>query len=136
MDAARALAKKRAVVAKLAKPAPASENALERVRAMALAFPRSEEKVSHGSPSFFAKGKMFLSFVDDHHGDGRLAVWCKATHEEQKRLVAMDGERYFVPPYVGVKGWVGARLDLPTTDWIELAIVVEEGWRSVAEAKR
>src|SRR5882672_513326 len=75
---------------------------------------------------------MFLMFLDDHHGDGRLAVWCKSTHEEQRRLVAADPDRLFVPPYVGVKGWVGVRLDHPGTDWNELAILVEAGWKSVA----
>ena len=64
---------------------------------------------------------MFLNFVDDHHADGRLAVWCKSTLEEQRRLVADDPEHFFVPPYVGVRGWVGMRLDRPGTDWIGLS---------------
>ncbi len=75
---------------------------------------------------------MFLTFVDDHHGDARMAVWCKAEPEEQKRLVASSPERFFVPPYVGVRGWVGVRLDHPETDWIGLAMLVEAGWVSVA----
>jgi hypothetical protein len=78
---------------------------------------------------------MFLNFVDDHHADGRLAVWCKATFERQRQLVAAHPDRYFVPPYVGVRGWLGARLDRPTTDWVELAILVEEGWLSIAPPK-
>jgi len=122
----------RGMVAKLSTRAPAAEAALDRVRKMALAFPRTEEKLSHGSPSFFVKGKMFMSFVDDHHGDGRIAVWIKSTMDDQKRLVKENPEVYFVPPYVGVSGWVGARLDRPKTDWIDLAIVVEEGWRAAA----
>ncbi len=106
--------------------------ALERVRRICIGFPGGEEKLSHGAPSFHVRGKMFVMFVDDHHADGRLAVWCKATHETQQRLVRADPERFFVPPYVGVKGWVGVRLDRPQTDWIELAILVEEGWTSIA----
>ncbi|MGO9838004.1 MAG: MmcQ/YjbR family DNA-binding protein [Polyangiaceae bacterium] len=109
-----------------------AEAALERVSTIALGFPGAEVKLSHGAPSFHVRGKMFVVFVDDHHGDGRLAVWCKAAHADQKKLVAGDPERYFVPPYVGVKGWVGVRLDHPRTDWIELSILVEEGWQSVA----
>ena len=108
-----------------------SDAALERVRSVCMVFPGAEEKLSHGAPSFHVRGRMFLNFVDDHHGDGRLAVWCKATPERQRELVAGDAERFFVPPYVGVKGWVGVRLDHPGTDWIELAIVVEEGWMSI-----
>jgi hypothetical protein len=114
-----------------AKTSSPSDAAYERVRAICLGFPAAEEKLSHGAPSFHVRGKMFLNFVDDHHGDGRLAVWCKSTPEEQRRLVASDPVRFYVPPYVGVKGWLGVRVD-GEPDWIELAILVEEGWRSVA----
>lgn len=112
-------------------PRPADE-ALERVRGICMALPATEEKLSHGAPSFFVRGKMFLTFVDDHHDDGRLAVWCKATHEDQKRLVREDAAQFFVPPYVGVSGWVGVRLDVPSADWVGLAILVENGWTAVA----
>jgi hypothetical protein len=74
---------------------------------------------------------MFVMFVDDHHADGRLGVWWKAAPSEQRTLVASDPERFFVPPYVGVKGWVGIRLDRPNTDWIELAILLEKGWSEI-----
>lgn len=103
-----------------------------RVRDVCLRFPAADEKLSHGAPSFHVRGKMFLTFVDDHHGDGRIAVWCKATPAEQRRLVASAPSRYFVPPYVGVKGWVGVNVDEVNADWIELAMLVEEAWRSVA----
>jgi hypothetical protein len=106
--------------------------AYERVRGICLGFPAAEEKLSHGSPAFHVRGKMFLTFVDDHHGDGRIAVWCKSTADEQRRLVASDPSRFYVPPYVGVSGWVGVRVDGPSPDWIELSILVEEAWRSVA----
>lgn len=110
----------------------ASEAALERVRQICLGFPGAEEKISHGSPWFHVKGKMFVAFTNNHHNDGRLAVWCKATPDEQRRLVRDDPARFFVPPYVGVKGWVGVRLDHPETDFIELSVIVENGWLSVA----
>src|SRR5579859_1944976 len=107
--------------------------AYERVREICLTFPAVDEKLSHGAPSFFVrKGKMFLTFVDDHHGDGRIAVWCKSTLAEHKKLVAGDPTRFVVPPYVGVGGWVGVRVDGPDPDWIDLSILVEEGWRAVA----
>jgi hypothetical protein len=110
----------------------AADVAFARLNSVCLALPGTESKLSHGSPSYFVGGKMFLSFVDDHHGDGRLAVWLKSTLADQRRLVADDGERFYVPPYVGVKGWVGVRLDHPRTDWIELAILAEAGWASNA----
>jgi hypothetical protein len=114
------------------KSASTADTAYERVREICLGFPAAEEKLSHGAPSFHVRGKMFLMFVDNHHGDGRVAVWCKSTLPEQRRLVASSPDRFFVPPYVGVGGWVGVRLDGPDTDWIELSILVEEGWADVA----
>jgi hypothetical protein len=112
-------------------PSPA-DVAYEHVRRIALGFPGAEEKLSHGTPAFHVRGKMFLTFVDDHHGDGHLAVWCKSTLEEQRRLVASSPERFYVPPYVGVKGWVGVNIDETRADWVELAMLVEEAWASVA----
>jgi hypothetical protein len=109
--------------------------ALARVRSICHRFAAVEEKLSHGAPSFFVRGKMMLSFVDQHHDDGRLAVWLKSTAQKQLELVGREPEAYFVPPYVGVKGWVGARLDVPSTDWLELAILVEEAWLSLAPPK-
>jgi hypothetical protein len=115
------------------KPAASPAEAVyARVSAVALALPGAEVKLSHGSPWFHVRGKMFLAFIDDHHGDGRLGVWCKADMADQRRLVAGDGARFYVPPYVGVKGWVGVRLDGADADWIELAILVEDGWRAIA----
>jgi hypothetical protein len=109
-----------------------AKEAYAKVRDIGLAFPGADVKLSHGAPSFHVRGKMFLTFVDNHHGDGRLAVWCKAVPEEQKRLVEQNPARFFVPPYVGVGGWVGVRLDEPAADWIELAILVEDAWTKVA----
>ncbi len=112
-----------------------SDRALTRVRATVHRFAGVEEKTSHGAPSFFVAGKMILTFVDNHHNDGLIAVWLKATPEKQRQLVAAAPDRYYVPPYVGVKGWVGARLDVPSADWVDLAILVEEAWLSVAPPK-
>jgi hypothetical protein len=105
--------------------------AYDRVREIALRFPAADEKLSHGCPSFHVRGKMFLMFVGESYGRG-AAVWCKATLEEQRARVAGDAERYFVPPYVGVKGWVGVSVDPKSADWIDLSILVEDAWRSVA----
>jgi hypothetical protein len=108
--------------------ASAPDRALDRLRAVCAGFPGAEEKLSHGTPSFHVRGKLFATFVDDHHADGRIAVWCKAAPAEQRARVAEAPERFFVPPYVGVKGWVGVRLDRPDTD---LAILLERGWADI-----
>lgn len=112
-------------------PIMSADAALERLRALCFALPAVEEKLSHGAPSYFVRGKQFASFADDHHGDGRTAAWCKADPERQRALVADAPERYFVPPYVGVRGWVGVTLG-DGTDWEELALILEQGWSSVA----
>ena len=61
--------------------------------------------------------KIFGYYLFDHHGDGRIALCCKAPPGEQALLVEQDPKQYFVPPYVGKKGWVALRLDLPRVDW-------------------
>jgi hypothetical protein len=106
--------------------------ALARVRAVCMAFPETIERLSHGAPTFFAGGKKtFVMFLDDHHGDGRLAIWCAAPAGVQATLVDEEPGRFFVPPYVGPRGWVGVRLDLDV-DWDEVAGIVEDGFREVA----
>lgn len=109
----------------------AAARALVRVRKLALALPETVEKEAWGRPTFRVKAKMFLMFVDDHHGDGRLAVWLQCTHEEQEAAVEADPERFFVPPYVGPSGWLGMRLDrdLP---WPLVETQIEDAWRRAA----
>lgn len=109
-----------------------ADAALARLRTICMALPATGEKLSRGAPVFHVKDRLFVMFLDEHHDDGRIAAWCKATHEEQRRLVAEDPDQYFVPPYVGVSGWVGVRLDRPQTDWIALSMIAENGWTAVA----
>jgi hypothetical protein len=115
---------------------PKGEAAYQKVREICLRFPEADEKLSHGMPSFHVRGKMFAHFVDNAHGgEKQIAVWCKATFENQKRLVRENPDRFFVPPYVGVKGWLGIDVDPARADFIELTMLVEEAWTSVAPPK-
>ncbi len=108
---------------------------LERVRAICLALPEVSERPSHGAPTFFVRGKRaFLMVLDDHHGDGRFAVWCASPAEVRPLLLEADPARFFVPPYVGVRGWIGVRLDRGL-DWGELAGIVEDAYAEVAPAR-
>jgi hypothetical protein len=101
---------------------------LQRIRRMCLALPETSERVSHGAPTFFIREKRsFVTFQDDHHGDGRLAIWAAAPPGMQAMLVDGAPEGYFVPPYVGHMGWVGVHLD-HGLDWDEIAGVVEDAW--------
>ncbi len=106
--------------------------ALAKVRAACLGLPEAGERVSHGAPSFFVRDKkLFVTFVDHHHDDGRLAIWVAAGPGVQAELVDEEPDRFFVPPYVGHRGWVGVRLDR-SPDWVEVAGICEDAYRQVA----
>jgi hypothetical protein len=107
---------------------------LERVRAACLALPEVSERLSHGQPAFFVRGRRaFVMYLDNHHGDGRLALWCAAPEGVQAGLVGTAPEHYFVPPYVGHRGWVGVRLDRGLA-WDEIAGAIEDAYLEVAPA--
>jgi hypothetical protein len=112
----------------------ARDRILERLRAICLAFPETSERPSHGAPTFFVRAKRpFVMVLNDHHGDGRFAIWCAAPAGVQALLVENDPEKFFVPPYVGHRGWLGVRLDA-TIDWDELAGIAEDAFAEVAPA--
>jgi hypothetical protein len=105
---------------------------LERVRAACLGLPEVTERLSHGSPTWFVRGKTtFVTFVDDHHGDGHLGVWCAAPPGAQDELLASEPGRFYRPPYVGHRGWIGVDLALDP-DWDEVAGICAEAYRTVA----
>ena len=104
-----------------------------RVRAICLALPKVTEKVRHGAPSFFAKGakKQFVQlWPQGHHDHDFPHLWCAAPPGAQEALVAISPVRFFRPPYVGHRGWVGVRLD-GDVDWHEVAGMCEDGYQSV-----
>jgi hypothetical protein len=108
---------------------------LRRIRALCLALPETSERLSHGAPTFFVREKRaFLMVLTSHHGDGRFAIWCAAPEGVQQLLSDADPDKFFVPPYVGHRGWLGVRLDRGL-DWNELAGIVEDAYVEVAPAK-
>jgi hypothetical protein len=108
------------------------EDALQRLRRICLALPEVTERLSHGSPAFFVREKKTLvTMLDDHHGDGRLAIWCPAPDGMQATLVDTEPHRFFRPPYVGHLGWLGVRLDVDV-DWDEIARIIADAYRLVA----
>src|SRR5882757_849256 len=104
----------------------------ERLRAICLALPEAVEKETWDVPTFRVRDKIFAMA---NHGDGRIAVWCKAPPGSQAVLVGADPQRFFVPPYVGPKGWIGIRLDR-RADWNEVAALVERSYRLIAPKRR
>lgn len=111
------------------------EAVLAKLRELCLGLPETSERLSHGAPTFFVREKRaFVMVMTDHHGDGRFALWCAAPDGMQKMLVEADPERFFVPPYVGHRGWLGVRLDRGP-HWDELTGIAEDAYAEVAPKK-
>jgi hypothetical protein len=106
---------------------------LDRLRAVCLALPEVTERLSHGAPTFFVRGRAtFVTlWADGHHDHGFPHLWCAAPPGAQEELVAADPERFFRPPYLGHRGWLGVRLD-GEPDWDEIAELCQDAYRAVA----
>jgi hypothetical protein len=103
---------------------------LERVRRICTALPETAERLSHGEPTFFVRGKVYVMFANNHHGDGRVAVWLPVPPGFQEGLIETSPSKFFRPPYVGVRGWVGVVLD--AVDDAELQLYIETAWELIA----
>ena len=101
------------------------------VHELCLWLPEAEEFMSHGAPNFKVRGKTFATYVVNHHGDGRVALWLRAPHGAQEHHVRADAVNFFVPPYVGPRGWLGVRLDRRLA-WKRIAELVREAYENVA----
>ncbi|HET7489703.1 MAG TPA: MmcQ/YjbR family DNA-binding protein [Acidimicrobiales bacterium] len=106
----------------------------ERVRSICSALPGVEERQSRGSPAFFAGRQFVMLWAGGHHDHHFPHLWCAAPPGAQAELVATEPDRFFRPPYVGHRGWIGVRLD-GDVDWDEVAGVCEEAFRTVAPSK-
>lgn len=107
------------------------EDLLPKLRKLCLALPETTERMSHGEPTWFVREKKTFVTYADHHHDDRLAFWCAAPAGAQEALVASAPSSYFVPPYVGQRGWLGVWLDVPV-EWDEIAEIVTDAYRMVA----
>ena len=112
---------------------PRMSDPLPRLRALCLALPEVTEKVSHGEPTWFVR-KVFVTYAERHHDD-RVGFWCAAPPGAQEALVAARRDRFFVPPYVGGRGWLGVRLDVDEIDWDEISEIVTDAYREIAPKK-
>ena len=106
-------------------------DAIARLRRIALSLPETTERRSHGEPTWFVRGRTSFLTLADHHHDDRFAFWCAAPEGSAAGLVAADPARFFVPPYVGGRGWLGVRLDVDV-DWDQVEALVEDAYRAVA----
>lgn len=103
------------------------------VQGLCLAFPGAEEKSVPPHRDYRVAGKTFAWFVINHHGDGRVALWLPMPKGAQLTFTELAPHAYFVPPYVGHKGWLGIELD-QGLGWKEIAARVREAWENVAPA--
>ena len=113
-------------------PVPAGE-ALDRLRALCLARAGVTERLSHGEPAWFAgrsgRTRQFLTLADHHHDD-RFGFWAAAPDGAQVRWLAAGDDRFFRPPYVGGRGWIGVYLDV-AQDWTDVAEIVADAHATV-----
>lgn len=107
-------------------------NRRKRLLRLCRALPEVDESaIGHANQhlAFRVRKKTFAYYLFDHHGDGRVALCCKAEPGDQGRLVEGDARRFFVPPYLGPRGWVGVRLDLSRVNWGEIAYLLGMAYR-------
>ena len=110
---------------------PAIEAVIARVSELCLALPDVTEVMAWGEPTWRARGKLFAMFDTHHHGNPHLSVWLAAPPGAQAALIDADPERFWRPPYLGHRGWVGMRLD-GRPDWAEVAALVRRSYRMTA----
>lgn len=106
----------------------ANNKKLTKVAAICLALPSAEQRLSSSHATYCVRGKVFAYFLDDHHGDGIVSVCVKSELGENLDRVRRDPERYYLPAYIGPRGWFGLRLDRGRVDWKEVRNVVERSY--------
>src|SRR6266705_3345524 len=109
------------------------EEQIERVRRICLALPETWEKISHGEPTWFVGKKVFAMFSNNHHNDGHVAVTVPAAIGIQEMLIKKSSKKFYRPPYVGVRGWIGIEVARVSDD--ELALHIREAWKLIAPPK-
>ena len=106
---------------------------IERVRRICLGLPGTWEKISHGEPTWFVGKKVFAMFSNNHHGDGHIAVTVPSAIGIQEMLITKSPKKFYRPPYLGVRGWVGIEVDRVSDK--ELAQHICEAWKLIASSK-
>jgi hypothetical protein len=110
-----------------------NDDHIRRVRRICTTLPGTTEKLSHGEPTFFVRKKVYAMCSNNHHDDGHVAVWIPAAPGVQEKLMHDDPRKYYRPPYVGVRGWVGIELSAVSDE--ELAGHLMQAWSIIAPKK-
>ena len=119
----------------MAKP-PAEDPRLARVTKICLALPDTERKVHGSHAQFLVRKKTFAYFLNDHHGDGIVSITGKVLPGENQALAAAQPKRFYLPAYIGPRGWVALRLDAGKVDWEEVSELIRCSFQLVAPKRR
>ena len=108
---------------------------LEKLAKVCMALPGVTKKEMHGHMAFKVGKKTFAYYLNDHHGDGIVSVCCKVLAGDNKRLIDANSRKFYMPAYIGPRGWVALRLDRATVDWNEVRELVRGSWEQMASKK-
>lgn len=114
---------------------PKKDAILDQVSRLCLAMPEAVREIHGSHASFLVRKKTFAYFLDNHHGDGILGINCKALPGDNLALIAADPERFYMPAYIGPRGWVGLRLDQGEIDWDEVSEMLKLSYKLTAPKK-
>lgn len=114
---------------------PKKESILDQVSRLCLALPEAMREIHGSHAAFLVRKKNFAYFLDNHHGDGIVGITCKALPGDNLALIAADPERFYMPAYVGPRGWVGLRLDRGEIDWEEVSEMLKLSYKLSAPKK-
>jgi hypothetical protein len=106
-----------------------------RLAQISLALPEISREDQGDHASFLVRKKVFAYYLNNHHGDGIVSVCCKVLPGDNQRLIAANPRKFYLPAYIGPRGWVGLRLDLPTVDWTEVQELIRGSYAQTAPKK-
>ena len=110
----------------------AEDSRLTRLTKICLALPEAAREIHGDHASFRVRKKVFAYFLNNHHGDGIVAVTCKTLPGDHERLIADDPKKFYMPAYIGPRGWVGLRLDQGKVDWEEVSELLKLSYKLAA----
>ena len=111
---------------------PGEDHRLKKLSRLCLALPAAQRAVHGDHADFRVRGMVFAYFLNDHHGDGIVSVCCKSQLGEHIDRARREPRRFYLPAYIGARGWFGLRLDRGAVNWKEVENIVELSYRLVA----
>lgn len=114
------------------KPPKLDTDRLEKLTSICLALPGATAETMHAHVAFKVGKKIFAYYLNDHHGDGLVSVCCKVLPGDNERLIDSNPRKFYMPAYIGPRGWVALRLDRPTVDWKEVKELLRGSYEQTA----